>query len=192
MTHIIAGGLQQQEQVQEIIDELQRAAFSENDITSFYLNPPGQHDLLPLGGDRENSPGTKDSGTGSAVGIAGGGIVGAVVGLAGLPVLGVLAPALGAAVGSHVGSLVGSFAEMRDKGDAEADGENRYEQRKSGMMVGVNVIDAGEEQIAIRILRSFGAQHIERSEGNIVNGEWLGFNPIAIPVLIDAVEDTVE
>lgn len=188
MTHIIAGGLQQQEQVQDVIDELKRMAFSESAITSFYLNPPGQHNLLPLGGDREESPGAKESGTGSAIGIAGGGVVGAVVGLAGVPVLGFLGPALGAAVGSHVGSLIGSVAEMKEKGEAESGGENKFEQRKSGMMVGVNVIDAGEEQIAIRVLRSFGANHIERSEGKIVHGDWPGFNPIAIPKLIDAIE----
>lgn len=188
MTHIIAGRLQQQEQVQDVIDALKRVAFVESGMTSFFLNPPGQHDLLPLGGDREESPGAKESGAGGAVGIAGGGAVGAVVGLAGVSVLGFLGPVLGAAVGAHVGSLVGSVAEMKEKGEAESDGENRFEQRKSGMMVGVNVIDAGEEQIAVRVLRSFGANHIERSEGQIVNGEWPDFNPIAIPKLIDSVD----
>ncbi len=101
MTHIIAGGLQQQKQVQGLINELKRVVFSENDISSFYP---------------------------------------------------------------------------------------KFDHAKSEMMVGVNVIDAREEAIAIRILRSFGASHIEYSEGKIVNGEWPGFNPVAIPKLIDPIE----
>lgn len=185
MTHIIAGRFQQQEQVHDVINELKKVAFSESEITSFYLNPPGQHDLLALGGDREESPGAKDSGLGSALGIAGGGVVGAVVGLVSTPAFSILGPALGAAVGAHVGSLVGSVAEMKEKGEPESNGKNITEQRKSGMMVGVNVIDIGEEQIAIRVMRSFGANHIERSDGKIVKGDWLDFNPIAIPILID-------
>jgi hypothetical protein len=188
MTHIIAGKFQQQEQVHNVISELKRVAFSESEITSFYLNPRGQHDLLPQGGDREESPGAKESGKGSAIGIAGGGVVGAVVGLVTTPAFGILGPALGAAVGAHVGSLVGGVVEMKEKGEAENDGGNKLEQRKSGMIVGVNVNDVGEEQIAIRVLRSFGANQIERSDGRIVKSDWLDFNPIAIPTLIDFVK----
>ena len=90
-------------------------------------------------------------------------------------------------LGMHVG-LLGSITEMNAKNEAKSAGENRFGQRESGMIVGVNVMDAREEQIAIRILRSFGASHIEYSEGKIVNGEWTDFNPIAIPKLIDPIE----
>lgn len=191
MTHIIAGGLQQQKQVEDVMNELKRVGFRESEITSFYLNPPGQHDLLPIGGDRIESPGTNETAEGNAMATTGAGAVGAIVGLVGVPAFGLVAPALGAAVGSYVGSLVGGVAQMEERDETNNDGTNNiqkepYEQRNSGMIVGVNVIDDNEEQIAIKVLRAFGAKHIEKSQTKIVNGNWINFDPIGKPVLIEA------
>ncbi len=190
MAHIIAGHIQQQDQVAHLLDALRDAQFDEGKITSFYLNPPGQHDLYPTGGDRDQSPGAKETGTGLAYGMAGGGFVGAAIGLAGTPVMGPLAPALGAAVGAHLGSLMGVVSELKEKGEDEAGGENAREQRHAGMMVAVSVADPAQEKTALDVLRSFGAKEIERSEGEIIDGDWRDFDPLDIPDLIDRPRST--
>ena len=77
MATIIAGRFAQQTQIQEAIDALLRAGFSQNEISSFYVNPAGQHDYYPLGGDHDKSPGAEESETGSLSGLAAGGAVGA-------------------------------------------------------------------------------------------------------------------
>src|SRR5690606_36735755 len=57
MATIIAGRFAQQEEVQHAIAALQQAGAPAAQITSFYVNPQGQHDLYPVGGDRDESPG---------------------------------------------------------------------------------------------------------------------------------------
>lgn len=71
MAHIIAGHFQQQEQL--AVEKLVGVGFSTDQISSFYVNPPGQHDLYIVGGDRDISPGAKESGHGVVVGAASGG-----------------------------------------------------------------------------------------------------------------------
>ncbi len=103
MTHIIAGRLQQQDQVHHAIAQLIDAGFPEGQISSFYVNPPGQHELYFLGGDRDKSPGAKESESGVLRGAATGGVIGAVVGVAGIPVVGPISAAAGTMVGAYIG-----------------------------------------------------------------------------------------
>jgi hypothetical protein len=184
MSHIIAGFVQQQDQVTQLMLALQNAKFDEKHISSFYVNPPGQHDILPQGGDRFDSPGTKEVLTGIAMGASGGGLVGAALGVVAIPIAGPLAPILGAATGAHIGSLIGSVAEMKDKGATEVGGDNALRQRKTGMMVAVCVKDAREEVDAIHIFNSFGAVDIEKSVGKIIDGDWHDFDPLTTPQLV--------
>lgn len=184
MSTIIAGRFQQQEQVQIAIEELQRAGFSPAQISSFYVNPHGQHDTHPLGGDRTMSPGAKESDKGVAKGAA----AGAAIGVATSPILGPVGPVTGGLLGAYVGSLAGSLSEMKEKGDKgdENDIENTLPQRKSGMLVAVSVADDDHLDSAINVLRSLGASDIERAEGTIENGDWSDFNPVAPLSLVTA------
>lgn len=184
MSHIIAGFVQQQDQVVKLMLALQSAKFDEKHISSFYVNPPGQHDILPQGGDRFDSPGTKDVLTGVAIGASGGSLLGAALGVVAIPIGGPFAPVLGAAAGAHIGSLIGSVSEMKDKGEIEVGGENVLRQRKTGMMVAVSVKDASEEVEAIHIFNTFGAVDIESSAGKIVDGDWHDFDPLTTPHLV--------
>jgi hypothetical protein len=181
MSHIIAGFVKQQEQVAKLMLALQSAKFDEKRISSFYVNPPGQHDILPQGGDRFDSPGTKEVLTGVAIGASGGSLLGAALGVVAIPIGGPFAPALGAAAGAHIGSLIGSVSEMKDKGETEVGGENVLRQRRTGMMVAVGVQDTNEEVEAIQIFNSFGAVDIESSAGTIVDGDWRDFDPLTTP-----------
>lgn len=182
-TTIIAGRLQQQSEVEDTVDELQRAGFARDHISAFYVNPPGQHDAYPIGGDRMESPGAHESGKGVAAGAA----VGAVAGAAAVPFLGPVGAATGALVGAHVGGMVGGMSQMKERGETGAhgdDAQNAQPQRRSGMMVAVAVADEAQEQQAIHVLRAAGAADLERAQGTIANGDWSDFNPLAAPELI--------
>ncbi len=183
MSRIIAGRFEQQSQVQDVIAEMIRNGFSPEQISSFYVNPPGQHNQHPVGGDRDKSPGAKESPAGTAAGMAAGGTVGAVVGAATAPVTGPIGAVTGAFVGAHIGSLVGSLNKMDDNGKAVE--EHEVPIRQAGMVVAVSVPEAASEGQAIEVLRALGAEDIERSEGTIVDGNWKDFDPVSAPALVE-------
>jgi hypothetical protein len=183
MTTIIAGRFEQQDQVQHVIEEMVRNGFSHEQISSFYVNPPGQHNQTPIGGDRDKSPGAKESPVGTAAGMATGGTVGAAVGAATAPVTGPLGAVTGAFVGAHIGSLVGSLNKMDDNGEAVE--ENEVPVRQAGMVVAVSAPEPANEKQAIEVLRSLGAEDIERTEGTIVDGDWKDFDPVSAPALVE-------
>lgn len=173
MTTIIAGRFAQQDEVQAAIAALQRAGAPAGQISSFYVNPAGQHDQYPIGGDRDESPGSEDSDVGTAAGVGVGGVIGGAAGLAAGP----LAAVTGALVGAHVGSLIGSLSQTDEDADIPP-------LRKSGMLVAVSVAGADEEQRAIDTLRAAGGSCIERSQGQIVNGDWSDFDPLSSPEFV--------
>ena len=177
MSTIIAGRFDQQTQAQDAIDKLQAAGFSNEKISSFFVNPAGQHGAFPIGGDRPTSPGAKETGKGVAAGAA----AGAAVGAAAASVVGPVGTVTGGLVGAHVGGLMGSLSqteERNEKGEAN-DVENTQPQRKAGMLVAVSVADEEHEGRALDVLRSLGAVDLERNEGTIENGDWSDFNPVA-------------
>ena len=182
MSRILAGHFQLQEQIDQARRALIDAGFAEDRISAFYVNQPGQHDLYELGGDREKSPGAKETPEGVTVGVAAGGVLGAAIGVAASLVTGPVAPVVGALVGAHVGSLY-SLSKMKEAGEDEEGDENRAEPRKAGMLIAVALATDGEESRALDVLHGLGADHIERADGSIVGGDWSDFNPLSLPVL---------
>ena len=178
MSNIIAGRFIEQSQMEAAREEALRAGFAEEQVTSFFVNPPGQHDLTPIGGDEIESHGAGHSGHGISRGGLSGGAVGAAVGAATIPVLGPVGPLVGALVGAHVGDLAGSLSEMED------DGANTP-YRRSGMMLAILADDPDAEDRAIRLLHALHAEDIERAQGTIANGDWEDFNPLQPPALVD-------
>lgn len=183
MSNIIAGRFEQQAIVEQAREELLRAGFTDEEVAAFYVNPPGQHDLHPLGGDRFDSPGAEHSESGLARGSVAGGVAGAAVGAATVPVLGPVGPIVGALVGAHVGDLIGSLSQMDDDGDAAE--RHRVPVRKAGMLLAVAADDEEEEARAIDVLRTLNACEIERAQGKIVDGDWADFDPRVPPHLVD-------
>ncbi|HEY0844768.1 MAG TPA: hypothetical protein VGE12_05345 [Noviherbaspirillum sp.] len=184
MTTIIAGRMQQQSAVEDTMEELERAGFVRDRLASFYVNPPGQHDAYPIGGDHAVSRGAHETDKGAAAGVA----AGAAVGLAAAPFLGPVGVATGSLVGAHVGGLVGGLSKMKDRGETGEHGEdadNAVPPRKAGLMLAVAVGDSDQAEQAIRILRSLGATDIERAEGSIENGDWVDFDPLSTPALVE-------
>lgn len=183
MSNIIAGRFDQQTMAEQARNEILRAGFPEELVTTFYVNPPGQHDLYRVGGDEDESAGAEHSERGLAKGAAAGGVIGAAIGAATIPVFGPVGPLAGAFVGAHVGDLAGTLNEMKDDGQAAEDYGLPY--RRAGMMLAVRADNAEQEDRAISLLRSLHAQDIERAQGTIANGDWEDFDPLTPPTLIE-------
>lgn len=180
MAQIIAGYLQLQEDAEQARAALRAAGFPEERISAFYVNQPGQHDVYPIGGDREESPGAKETPEGVSKGMAAGGAIGAAIGAVTAVVTGPAGPVVGALVGAHVGSLY-SLNSMKGRGEAEEGGENQERVRRAGMLVAVALADESERAGAIAALRGVGAERIEQAEGTISGGDWSDFDPLAPP-----------
>ena len=179
MANIIAGRFDQQTSADEARAEILRAGFSEDQVSTFYVSPPGQHDMTPFGGDEMESHGAHTR-RGIAEGGLAGGAVGATIGAATIPLVGPVGPIVGALVGAHVGNLAGPLSETDDDGDG---GTLPY--RRSGMMLAILAGNQDEEECAVRVLRALNAQDIERAEGTIANGDWEDFDPLQPPHLVD-------
>lgn len=175
MSTIIAGHFQLQDQAAQAVDALVRAGYPAERISSFFVNPAGQHDTFAVGGDRDKSPGAEDTDKGVATGVGAGAAAGAAVGAATAPVTGPLGAVLGGLVGGHVGGLVGTLA---------ATDEAQLPRRASGMLVAVEVGDDHEERRAIDVLRAARAEQIERGQGHIRAGDWQDFDPLSAPHLL--------
>jgi hypothetical protein len=183
MTTIIAGRLQQQSAVEDTIEELVRAGFARDRITSFYVNPPGQHDAYPIGGDHAVSAGAKQTDKGAAIGVA----AGAAAGFAAAPFLGPVGAITGGLLGAHVGGLVGGLSEMKESGETgkhAEDIDNVAPLRRAGLLVATTIDDCDQEECVVRIFRTMGATDIERAEGSIENGDWVDFDPVSTPALV--------
>lgn len=183
MTTIIAGRLQQQSAVEDTIEELVRAGFARDRIASFYVNPPGQHDAYPIGGDQAVSAGAKETDKGAALGVA----AGAAAGFAAAPFLGPVGAVTGGLLGAHVGGLVGSLSEMKEKGETgehAEDVDNVAPLRHAGLLVAAAIDNGDQEDGVVRIFRTMGATDIERAEGRIENGDWVDFDPVSPPALV--------
>jgi hypothetical protein len=185
MKTLIVGHYDLQEEAEIAARDVLRAGFSATEMSLFYLNPQGQHALHPVGGDEDESPGTHDAQSGAVRGAAGGAGAGVLVGAATIPVLGPAGPLLGAAIGAYTGSLVGALNNMEEPPETRADTARNsdapaadVEPRRSGYMLAVAVNTPTERKYAIEILGE-RAQLLEEAEGNLQNGEWTDFDPLA-------------
>jgi hypothetical protein len=184
MSIIIAAGFAGQEEVAQGVDRLVAAGIGEESVCTFYFNPAGHHDLHPLGGDCDASPSAKSAGGSAIRGAAEGGIAGAAIGVAGMPFGGPLSAILGASVGAYVGSLVGGLSGLKDADDRAVQNDYVAHERKSAMIVAVQVQNAEDELVAIETLRACGGANIERAEGRIVDRDWIDFDPLSAPTAV--------
>ncbi|MET3131543.1 hypothetical protein AAKU55_001805 [Oxalobacteraceae bacterium GrIS 1.11] len=183
MSSILAGHFQLQDDIDQARAALIAAGFPAPRISAFYVNQPGQHDLYAYGGDREDSPGARETPAGVGKGVAVGGVVGAALGAASALVAGPAGPVLGALVGAHVGSLY-SLHSMKEADQPEVDAAPCAPQRKPGMMIAVALGEVADRERALTVLRRLGAGQIEQAEGTIEGGDWLDFDPLGAPRLL--------
>lgn len=173
MGHIIAGRLDVQEHAEALAEAIQGLGINRDKISVFYVNPDGQHHLLPTGGDKSASPGAAKAGKGAWVGSG----VGAVAGAAAGSVAGPIGAAAGAGVGAYTGSLAGAVSETDKEAESSdaASGEKPVD-RKAGLHVAAE-IDSKTRQDVVMLIRQHDGDQLEEAEGQIENGEWVDFDP---------------
>lgn len=176
MSRIVAGRFDRSVDADAALEALKREGFSPHEIDAFYVSPPGQNAMTPVGGDAPHaSEGSSKAGLGAAIGAGIGIAIGVVICLlvGGLAVLTVLyAAGLGGLVGAFAGAMVSVRGGQRSRASVEHPVESR-----GGRMIAINVERPGTEQIAIRILRSHNARDVGRTEGTWRDGSWRDYDP---------------
>ncbi|HET7597065.1 MAG TPA: hypothetical protein VFK15_09045 [Burkholderiales bacterium] len=186
---IIAGNFESGARATEAVEDLLHSRIAPDQVCVFFLNPPGQHASYPVGGDRNESPGSRQSDTGALKGAAVGGAVGLGVGAAaaaGTAVLGPIAALAALGVGAYTGSLAGALSKSGRSAERDAGQTTKPEPRRAGMVVAIRVSDPASEARATEVLQRYGARDIERAEGTWRNGKWEDFDPLSTPQRIEA------
>lgn len=182
MAKLVTGRFDDVHDVERALAALAAAGYRREHYGAFYVTPPGQHDMLPIGGDAVHDAGTAGSGAGAAAGAAVGGTAGialVTVAAAALPVAGIAALFAAAGLGAYVGSLIGAMSQAGHV-DAEDGTIEQPVEQPGGVRIAVNV-DEGDPERAIRALQSAGAKDIVHAEGIWRNGEWKDFDPRVPP-----------
>jgi hypothetical protein len=200
MTPIIAGRFEQGAQAKAAVAALRHGGFDAADVTVFFVNPAGQHATYPIGGDRDASPGAKHAHSGPLKGVVVGTAVRLGVGLAASPLMGPAAVVAGAGAGAYAGSLVGARGKMEENPAAAKPDEHVVEPaatvaaprdadtaslRSSGIFVAVRALEFARRVAAVNVLRAKGGQDIERADGTWQAGQWIDFDPLKPPLLVD-------
>jgi hypothetical protein len=177
MTTIIAGMFDASHKADAAAQALRDAGFAADSVSTYHNNAPGQHGLLPIGGDENADPEAKGAGLGAAKGALAGSLIGAGVGGV---VGGPLGAVAGAGVGAYTGAFGGALKQLGDEEDTLPPGR-----RPAGIMVAVRLDDGGASgDQAVDLLRDNDAIAIEQAEGVWRNGQWADFDPLAAPHLI--------
>jgi len=176
MSQIVAGNFASKTQADSAIEALLSAGIERDHICSFRVNPPGQHDAYPIGGDEYMSPGAAGAGGSALRGAAIGGAIGLGAGIAALPIAGPVGVVGGACIGAYVGSLAGELKTMgEDEENGVAPGTDAS--RPAGVLVAVETPLALERAFAADVLRQRGARDVEETEGIWQDGAWVDFDP---------------
>ncbi|ANN79020.1 hypothetical protein [Bordetella flabilis] len=187
MALIVAARFTTFEQAQAAARALFAQGFAEDDVHIFYVNTAGAHAQYPIGGDRKADPDAGGAHYGAMLGGAGLGLIGAVAGgLIGgaleLPSLGVLAVA---GVGAYIGSLIGALwvTGRRQPGvnrSRTAEHPEHPEVRSAGVLLALHTDPTRQDQ-ACKLLRDAGGEDVERAQGRWQEGRWVDFDPLKAP-----------
>jgi hypothetical protein len=177
---ILFGRIGTQERADSAVAELRERGIAADNISTFYLNAPGQHARYAIGGDRHTDEQAEPAPRGQVAGAAIGAVAGLAVGAAAATVAPPLAPAIVAGV-TGVGALAGSVAgavAATDHDDAASDDGSAT--RRGGLVVAVRVTPESETIVA-DALRNAGAEDLERTSGEWRDGHWADFDPLQPP-----------
>lgn len=177
MSKIVAGRFNDLAGAEAVLRALPGAGFQRSEFESFFVTPPGQHAIYPVGGDSHSDEGAKEAGNGAMRGALVGGAIGLVAGMAAYMAFDQMITILaGIGLGAYVGSLLGALSKTRAGNRRTATMEHPVE-RPGGPMVAIRVDRPGAEPLAIETLQRYGAHDIERTEGQWENGDWKDFDP---------------
>ena len=176
MAQIVAGRFDRSLDADAALEALKREGFSRGEVDAFYVGPPGQHAMRPLGGDApHSSEGSRRGGIGAGIGAAIGLVVGLAAGLLGAIKLGAPTVPLAALLGALVGAFAGALASFHGGARRYASVEHPVEPQ-GGRMIAICVDRPGTERAAVEILRAHNARDVGRAEGEWRDG-WRDFDP---------------
>ena len=179
MSRIICGIFDRTQDAEASLEAFKREGFQRSEVDAFYVSPPGQHAMTPLGGDApHSSEGSRRAGIGAGLGAAIGALAGAAIGWLASGELGLVIIPLGAGLGAYIGSFAGAMSRVRGGRQSAASVEHPVEPR-GGRMIAINVDRPGTESLAISLLKKSGARDVRRAEGQWANGSWRDFDPRA-------------
>lgn len=183
---IVTARFQEQSNADAAALALQEAGFGLDQMTTFYVGSPGQHDLYPIGGDEMESPGMENAASNGVIAASVGGSVGLLTGLATLPVLGPAAVVAGTGIGAWVGSLYGALdgshdpkKEASQSTEAPVHATTHKPPRRSGMLTAVMAATEAQQASARQVLSRCGGMDIAHAEGHIRAADWVDFDPLA-------------
>ncbi|HEY5896485.1 MAG TPA: hypothetical protein VIV54_02915 [Burkholderiales bacterium] len=173
MSRIVCGRFDRTLDADAALDALKRDGFARSEVDAFYVSPPGQNALTPLGGDApHSSEGSRKAGLGAAIGAAVGAAAGLIIG----SLIGAHAVLLAVGLGALVGAFAGAVSTMRGGSRTAATIEHPVEPR-GGRMIAVCVDRAGTEHLAIEALRTNNARDLGVTDGVWRDGSWRDFDP---------------
>ena len=181
MARIICGMFDRTDDAEASLDELKHAGFRRDEIDMFYVSPPGQHAMTPVGGDApHSSEGSRGAGLGAGLGAVIGAVAGAALGwlVSSVADMNMVVIPLAAGLGAYVGSFAGTLLKVREGRRGAASVEHPVEPQ-GGRMIAVNVDRPQTDRVAIEILKTHGARDVRRAEGRWANGSWRDFDPRA-------------
>jgi len=188
MTDIVAGRFEQQGDAEAAVQRLLRHGFRREDVSSFFVNPPGQHAKFAVGGDRNVSPGARGAGLAALGGAVLGGVLGFVFGMAASHVFGLVATITGMVAGAYLGMLAGALARLQDRPTGTRRERRTPQVRHAGVMVAAHTPTPISRDEAMRTLKSSGAVEVEEAKGEWHDGRWADFDPTAPPSHASPVE----
>ncbi|WP_254366909.1 hypothetical protein [Paraburkholderia sp. NMBU_R16] len=186
MSLIVAGRFTTFAQAEAAAARLFDAGIVQEDVTLFFVNPPGQHARFPVGGDEY----ADRQASRSSVGAGKGGVIGAALGAAvGVALFSVISASfvvliVAAGVGAYIGSLIGAMTHTRGGGKMP-ERQVPHQGHDSGVLVAVHVSPDNQDTVA-RVLREAGSLEIERAHGRWQHGRWADFDPTKDVERIDA------
>lgn len=184
MSTIIAGRFETFAHAETTATRLMAKGVRQDDLTMFYVNPPGQHGTYPIGGDEAVDPGAKHAGRGAGRGVLMGAALGAGVGIclaAALrawyaappqPWVLILVLVCATGVGAYAGSLMGALSQTSGR---------NVRVRHAGVLLAAHVSSDNTSLVANE-LRQNGAQDVECADGQWRDGNWEDFDPLVPPV----------
>ncbi len=180
MSLIVAGRFDTFAEAQKAAKYLFAEGFAQEDVTLFFVNPPGQHHLRAGGGDRSVDPDSKKVYKGARMGLLLGATVGASMGamLCTVFKLPLLITVIAASVGAYLGSLIGAMIRTHDS----EHGPISSSMHQSGVLIAIHVTPDNQAE-ALAVLRKTKAKDIERANGRWQHGQWSNFDPLKKPSL---------
>ena len=162
----VFGIVKSHNQAEQLVEELQHAAFSASEISILLPDNEGKHDI----GHVKATKAPEGATTGAATGGVTGGVLGLLAGIGALAIPGVgpfiaagpiMAALSGAAVGATTGGIVGGLIGM---GIPEIEAKRYEDKLKTGnYLIAIHVHDGDEKDRAKQIFRNAGAEDISTS-----------------------------